>query len=216
MSVGKITFFIHIDEVRIPGNKLHGGGCCQGVVGTQCTKLCKPVLTVCLKNSNHPCVSSFTTTLDMKRQGVFYGSKVGNTTNPQFLEIDSWKNYQDKISVRVVDLQLSSSPLIYQTEFSDYNIRLGDNALSQHWRQKRLTASIKNLLLFSIQLTYKAYCSEGYYGSDCTDHCPGNPQKCVVNGHTYCKMGWHGNNCNQDINECATRQFCGHGNCTNT
>lgn len=45
------------------------------------------------------------------------------------------------------------------------------------------------LLYSSIQITYKAYCSEGYYGSDCAVHCPGNPRKCVVNGHTYCKMG---------------------------
>ncbi|XP_062593758.1 uncharacterized protein LOC134255259 [Saccostrea cucullata] len=126
----------------------------------------------------------------MRRQDVFYGSKVGNTTNPKFLEIDSWKNYLDKISVRVVDLQHSSSPLIYQTEFSDYNLKIGDNILSQHWRQKKLTASyFSDKNSFSIQLTYKAYCSEGYYGSDCTAHCPGNPQKCVVNGHTYCKMG---------------------------
>lgn len=45
------------------------------------------------------------------------------------------------------------------------------------------------LLYSSIQITYKAYCSEGYYGSDCAVHCPGNPRKCVVNRHTYCTMG---------------------------
>lgn len=44
-------------------------------------------------------------------------------------------------------------------------------------------------VFFSIQITYKAYCSEGYYGADCSAYCPGNPRKCVVNGHTYCKMG---------------------------
>lgn len=38
-------------------------------------------------------------------------------------------------------------------------------------------------------MTYKAYCSEGYYGNDCSGHCPGNPRKCVVNGTTYCKTG---------------------------
>lgn len=42
---------------------------------------------------------------------------------------------------------------------------------------------------YSITLTYKAYCSEGYYGNDCSGHCPGNPRKCVVNGTTYCKTG---------------------------
>lgn len=29
----------------------------------------------------------------MGREEVVYGSKVGNTTNPQFLEIDSWVKY---------------------------------------------------------------------------------------------------------------------------
>lgn len=48
---------------------------------------------------------------------------------------------------------------------------------------------IFNCMYSSIQITYKAYCSEGYYGSDCRAHCPGNPRKCVVNGQTYCKMG---------------------------
>lgn len=26
----------------------------------------------------------------MRKKDVIYGSKVGNTTNPQFLEVDSW------------------------------------------------------------------------------------------------------------------------------
>jgi hypothetical protein len=26
----------------------------------------------------------------MRQQAVTYGSKVGNTTNPQYLEVDSW------------------------------------------------------------------------------------------------------------------------------
>lgn len=46
--------------------------------------------------------------------------------------------YLDKISISVGDLQNSSLPLIYQTEFSDYNLRIGDNILSQHWRQRKL------------------------------------------------------------------------------
>lgn len=44
------------------------------------------------RDKSHPCVTSFTTTLDMRRKDVVYGSRVGNTTNPQFLEINSWVN----------------------------------------------------------------------------------------------------------------------------
>lgn len=42
------------------------------------------------RDRSHPCLTGFTTTLDMRRNDVVYGSKVGNTTNPQFLEINSW------------------------------------------------------------------------------------------------------------------------------
>lgn len=42
------------------------------------------------RNRNNPCITSFATTLDMRKKDVIYGSKVGNTTNPQFLEVDSW------------------------------------------------------------------------------------------------------------------------------
>lgn len=49
--------------------------------------------------------------------------------------------YLDKISITVEDLQTSSQPLIYQTEFFIYNLRIGDNILSQHWQQKRLRAN---------------------------------------------------------------------------
>lgn len=48
IALGKITFFIHVDEVKSDGH-LAGGRCCQGVSGAPCTKLCKPVLTVCIK-----------------------------------------------------------------------------------------------------------------------------------------------------------------------
>ena len=47
----------------------------------------------------------------------------------------------------------------------------------------------KNYFYFSMTITYKAYCSEGYYGADCSSHCDGNPRKCISKGHTYCKMG---------------------------
>nr|XP_034304523.1 uncharacterized protein LOC117681987 [Crassostrea gigas] len=137
---GKITFFFHVDKVKSDG-RLLGGACCQGVSGTHCTKLCKPVLTVCLRNRNHPCLTSFTTTLDMKRTDVVYGSKVGNITNPEFLEVDSWNKHLSTISITVVDLQTSSLPLIYQTQFSDFNLNIGYNILSQHWMEKKLTAN---------------------------------------------------------------------------
>lgn len=42
------------------------------------------------RNRSNACITSFTTTLDMRKKDVIYGSKVGNTTNPQFLEVDSW------------------------------------------------------------------------------------------------------------------------------
>uniref|UniRef100_A0A8W8LWS8 EGF-like domain-containing protein n=1 Tax=Magallana gigas TaxID=29159 RepID=A0A8W8LWS8_MAGGI len=165
---------------------------------------------------SHTCVSSFTTTLDMRQKDVAYGSKVGNTTNPQFLEVEHWIKLSDKIAVVVKDLQTPFLPLIYDHEFSDYTLPIGANILSQKWRTKDLTASIRGRQLFRIHITYKAYCSDGYYGSECSDHCAGNPKKCVVNGHTYCKMGWSGKECDQDINECSEKNFCSHGHCSNT
>lgn len=42
------------------------------------------------RDQSHQCLTKFSTTLDMRRKDVVYGSKVGNTTNPQFLEVDSW------------------------------------------------------------------------------------------------------------------------------
>lgn len=39
-----------------------------------------------IRDKNH----CFTTILDMKRNDVVYGSKVGNTTNPQYLKVDNW------------------------------------------------------------------------------------------------------------------------------
>ena len=47
----------------------------------------------------------------------------------------------DKINVVVQDLQNTSTPLIYQTEFTDYNLKIGDNILSQNWGQKMLKAT---------------------------------------------------------------------------
>lgn len=47
----------------------------------------------------------------------------------------------DKISVVVQDLQTTSTPLIYQTEFNDHNLKIGDNILSQNWGQKILKDS---------------------------------------------------------------------------
>lgn len=58
------------------------------------------------------------------------------------MSVSSLKSkYMDKISIAVKDQQTSSLPLIYQTEFSDYNLMIGDNVLSQHWRQKKLSAN---------------------------------------------------------------------------
>lgn len=54
----------------------------------------------------------------------------------------SLKNkYTGKIAVSVGDQQTSSLPLIYQTEFSDYNLKIGQNILSQNWRQQKLAAN---------------------------------------------------------------------------
>lgn len=41
----------------------------------------------------------------------------------------------------VKDFQNTSTPLIYQTEFNNYNLEIGDNILSQLWGQKAPTAS---------------------------------------------------------------------------
>lgn len=42
------------------------------------------------RDMSHHCITSFTTTLYMRKKDVIYGSRVGNATNPQFLEVDSW------------------------------------------------------------------------------------------------------------------------------
>lgn len=54
----------------------------------------------------------------------------------------------DKIAVGVKDLQTPFLPLIYEHEFSDYTLRIGANILSQKWRTKDLTASIRGRQLF--------------------------------------------------------------------
>lgn len=61
--------------------------------------------------------------------------------------------HTEKISVAVVDLQTSPLRLIYQAEFYDYNLKIGDNVLSQNWRQKLLAAnyfSDKNTFKYAI------------------------------------------------------------------
>lgn len=61
------------------------------------------------------------------------------------MSASSLKNkYLGKISITVEDLQTSSQPLIYQTEFFTFNLRIGDNILSQHWQQQRLKANYFN------------------------------------------------------------------------
>lgn len=50
-------------------------------------------------------------------------------------------SYLDKISITVGDLQTSTLPLIYQTVFSDFKLKIGDNILSQNWLQKKLKAN---------------------------------------------------------------------------
>lgn len=45
------------------------------------------------------------------------------------------------IEIVVRDLQITATPLIYQKEFNDYNLKIGDNILSQHWGQKTLLSS---------------------------------------------------------------------------
>ena len=41
----------------------------------------------------------------------------------------------------VQDLKNTATPLIDQKEFNDYNLKIGDNVLSQHWGQQTLSAS---------------------------------------------------------------------------
>ncbi|XP_062593761.1 neurogenic locus notch homolog protein 2-like [Saccostrea cucullata] len=215
---GRITFYVHVHEVQIPGNKLQDGSCCQDVTGSNCTKLCKPVLTVCLRNDRETCKASFTTTLDMNRDDVVYGSKLGNATNPLLFSVDDWIKYTDQLIFEVRDMQNSSSPLIFHTEVNANSLLLGRDIFTPYYKWETLVAApyLHNNNTFRIRVTYKAFCSEGYYGSGCRYYCPGNPQKCVIYRQTYCKTGWHGTNCDEDFNECDTADFCRHGNCTNT
>lgn len=52
-----------------------------------------PQLIFHCRDTQHKCESTFISTLDMGREDVVYGSKVGNTTNPQFLEVNNWVKY---------------------------------------------------------------------------------------------------------------------------
>lgn len=58
-----------------------------------------------------------------------------------YQSLSSQNKYVDKISISVGDLQTSSVPLIYQSDISDYQLKIGDNVLSQHWGQKKLSAN---------------------------------------------------------------------------
>ena len=51
------------------------------------------------RDREHACVTSFTSTLDIGRENVIYGSKVGNTTNPQYLEVDNWVEYYSSYDI---------------------------------------------------------------------------------------------------------------------
>lgn len=57
-------------------------------------------------------------------------------------QIFSLKNkYTGKIAIDVGDQQASSLLLIYQKEFSDINLKIGHDILSQNWRQQKLAAN---------------------------------------------------------------------------
>lgn len=83
-------------------------------------------------------------------------------------QISLKSKHGNKISVTVRDLQTSSRPLIYKTEFSDVNLRIGDNILSQNWRQKKLTSIYfrdKNTFRY-FMFTFNLYifpCKEKHY-----------------------------------------------------
>lgn len=47
---------------------------------------------------------------------------------------------RDSIDIDIRDLQPSSAPLIFQETFEDPGLHIGDNALSQNWRQKRFSS----------------------------------------------------------------------------
>lgn len=75
----------------------------------------------------------------LKHQKIF---NIYNLKCMMMYQLSSLKSeFVDKISISVEDLQTPSLPLIYQTEFSDNHLRIGDNILSQNWRQKKLSAN---------------------------------------------------------------------------
>lgn len=49
ITKGKITFFIEVSEIKNNGSRIYGGACCQGINGSQCSVLCKPLLTISLR-----------------------------------------------------------------------------------------------------------------------------------------------------------------------
>lgn len=75
----------------------------------------------------------------LKHQKIF---NIYNLKCMMMYQLSSLKSeFVDKISISVEDLQTPSLPFIYQTEFSDNHLRIGDNILSQNWRQKKLSAN---------------------------------------------------------------------------
>lgn len=43
-----------------------------------------------LRNDSNRCDNSVTTTVDMKREDVILGPRIGNATNPLLVEVDEW------------------------------------------------------------------------------------------------------------------------------
>lgn len=56
-------------------------------------KYIKPVFYIfgsVLRNDSNMCENSVTTTVDMKREDVILGYRIGNATNPLLVEVNEW------------------------------------------------------------------------------------------------------------------------------